>query len=295
MLNITETSFNFAHDGKPVATCNPGETILFTTLDCFSNDIKTEEDLVINIDFSRANPATGPVFIEGAEPGDILVVDILDIKTASSGCTTTLPGIGPLRDVVETRTRILPVENGKIKFNGLEFDARPMIGVIGTAPATGSIPSGHPGDHGGNMDCNLIVKGTRLFLPVRVKGALLAMGDIHAAMADGELCGTGVEVPGEITVKTELIKNVELNWPALEANNGKFYIIASALEYADALKAASVEMARLLSKAYGWDITDCFIYLSLQGDVEVCQACKPVDLELIIRMGVPKRVDFPLL
>ena len=91
-----------------------------------------------------------------------------------------------------------------------------MIGVIGCAPSGPDVIDGYVGSHGGNMDCKLITKGTRLYFPVRVEGALLQMGDVHAAMGDGELCGTGIEIPAEITVRVSLLKNFELHWPVLE-------------------------------------------------------------------------------
>jgi len=286
--------YAFSPDNKPESTGKPGDTLVFKTMDCFSNTIKTAADLVTSCDYSKMNPAAGPAYIEGAEVGDVLVVDILDIVVASQGVVTTLPGCGPLADTVETRTKVVPIVNGMAQFNDVEFPINPMIGVIGTAPAKEAVVCGHPGSHGGNMDCKLITKGARLFFPVRTAGALLAMGDIHAVMGDSELCGTGVEIPGEITVKVDLIKNTLLEWPVLETAD-KWYTIACSHDYPEAARFASLELQRLISKAYGWDLTDCYLYLSLQGDMEICQACKPCSVELILRMGVPKRSGLPLL
>ena len=291
---IESNIYAFSADNKPAAACKPGDTLEFKTMDCFTNQIKSERDLVTDLDFSRVNPAAGPVFIEGAEAGDILVVDILDITVAPQGVVATVPGSGPLIDTVENRTKVIKVDGGKAKFNNLEFDAEPMIGVIGTAPSVGSVPCGHPGRHGGNMDCKLIGKGARMFFPVNAPGALLAMGDLHARMGDGELCCTGIEIPGAVTVKVDLIKDTVLEWPVLETAD-KWYTIACSFDYPEALKFASLEMQRLIRNAYGWDNTDCYLYLSLQGDVEICQGCMPCDVETVLRLGVPKTVGLPLI
>ena len=287
MQLIDKSVYNFSPENKPVAKVKANELLLFKTMDCFSNQITKEEELVLNVDYNTCNPAAGPVFIEGAQPGDILVVDILDIQVANQGVICTFPGIGPLCDDMADRTKVIKIENGIASFNEIKFPIKPMIGVIGTAPASGSIIDGYPGSHGGNMDNKLINKGTRLYFPVRVEGALLQMGDIHATMGDGEICGTGIEVPGEIMVNTSIIKGCELNWPVLETED-KWYVIASADEYPEALKNACKETQRLLTLAYGWDKTDAYLYMSVQVDIEICQACKPCEVPLIVRAGIPK-------
>ena len=284
---IDQSVYAFSPDNPPFQTVQPGELLTFRTMDCFSNKIREASDLVCDFDYSQANPAAGPVFVAGAEPGDVLVVDILDIQVADRGVITTLPGCGPLHQEQETRTKVVPIRNGKALFNDIEFPIQPMVGVIGVAPGEGKVVCGYPGQHGGNMDCKLITKGARLYFPVRTPGALLAMGDIHAAMGDGELCGTGIEIAGQIAVKTALIKQQPLEWPVLETAD-KWYVIACAAEYPTALRLASLEMQRLMGAAYGWDVTDCYLYLSVQGDVEICQACKPCSVDLILRLGVPK-------
>ena len=162
-----------------------------------------------------------------------------------------------------------------------------MIGVIGTAPSGDDIIDGYVGSHGGNMDNKLIGKGARLYFPVRVAGALLQMGDVHAAMGDSELCGTGIEIPAEITVRTSLIKGFELNWPVLETAD-KWYVNACAQEFDEALMNASKEMQRLLSNRTGWNLEETYMFMSVQSDVELNQACKPCEVQLSLRIGTPK-------
>ncbi len=291
---IESVVYTFSPDNVPVHTAKAGDELCFKTMDCFSNKICKETDLVTGFDYNQANPASGPVYIEGAQVGDILVVDVLDITVNNQGVITTLPGCGPLHETQETRTKVVHIKDGKAQFNDIEFPIDPMIGVIGVAPATGSVPCGYPGSHGGNMDCRLITKGAKLYFPVRTDGALFGLGDLHAVMGDGELCGTGLEIAGEVRVKISLIKQTALDWPVLETPSS-WYVLACADEYPQALKSACVQIQQLLHQAYQWDLTDCYLYLSVQGNVEICQACKPCSVELIVRVGVPKRLDKPLL
>lgn len=291
---IEKYTYEFSAQNIPVERVKKDAVISFKTLDCFSNEIQTEKDLTTNFDNHHTNPASGPVYVEDAEPGDLLVIDILDIKVNDHGVITTLPGVGPLYNNVETRTRIIPIKNGQATFKDLEFPINPMIGVIGVAPKEGAIACGFPGSHGGNMDNHHIVTGSRVYLPVNVPGALLQLGDIHATMGDGEICGTGIEIAAEVSVKVGLIKNFPLEWPVLETND-KWYTIASAVEYPDALQKACLTMQKLIVDAYGWDTTDAYLYMSVQGDVEICQACKPCEVDLVVRFGVPKLPDKPLI
>ena len=170
-----------------------------------------------------------------------------------------------------------------------------MIGVIGTAPDGEDVIDGFVGAHGGNLDNKLITKGTRMYFPVRVPGALLQMGDVHATMGDAELCGTGIEIAAEITVKVSLVKGFELNWPVLETfgPHGKWYVNASAQEFDEALMNVSKEMQRLLMHITGWDAIDTYMYMSVQSDVELSQACKPLRGAAEPAHGNPEAASVP--
>jgi len=293
MKTIDSHVYAFSKDNEPSAVVSPGEVVKFKTLDCFSNTIKNETQTMGDIDFSydTTNPAAGPVFVETADIGDTLVVDIYDIQVAEEGVIATDDHTGPLYETTEYRTKKIKIEDGLAHFNDIVFPINPMIGVIGTAPDGDDVIDGYVGNHGGNMDNKLITKGVRLYFPVRVKGALLQMGDVHAAMGDAELCGTGVEIPAEITVKISLVKNFTLNWPVLETRD-KWYVNACAQEYNEALVNASKEMQRLLMRITGWDATDTYMYMSAQSDVEISQGCKPCAVPLSLRLGTPKLSDF---
>lgn len=285
---IKKYVYHFSPDNDPVATAKKGDIVSFKTLDCFSNQIKSEDQLITSIDFDHVNPATGPVYIEEAEVGDVLIVDIIDIKVAEYGISSTLPDTGPLYDKNEDlRTKVIPVKDGKAIFNDVEFPINPMVGVIGVAPEEGKVACGFPGSHGGNMDCNKITANSRLYFPVRVQGALFQLGDLHASMGDGEICGTGIEIAGEVTVKFDIIKSFDLEWPVLETDDS-WYAIASDHSFEKALKYASQQMQKLIVEAYGWDKTDTYLYMSARGSFEICQGCKPSSFPTVVRFGVPK-------
>jgi len=294
MQFIEKRVYNFSKDNSPVATADPGEILQFSSMDCFSNRVTSEEVLTSSLSYSYdvCNPAAGPVYINGAEPGDVLVVDILDIQVAEEGTITTDCVCGPLFDHSVERTKKIPIRDGMAFFNGISFPISPMIGVIGTAPDGDPVIDGYPGAHGGNMDSRLHKKGNRLYLPVRVPGALLQMGDVHATMGDAELCGTGIEIPAVSTVRVSLIKNFELNWPVTETET-HWYVNACDSDFAACLKKASLELQRLLMNKTGWDETDTYMYMSVQCNVEIDQACVPCEVPMILRFGAPKNPGIP--
>ena len=295
MQVITDQVYAFSKDNKPCATAKPGEVLMFKTKDCFSNRLDSEDITMADLcyGYDGANPAAGPVYIEGAEPGDVLVVDIMDVHVAPEGTIATDDHCGPLFEGTDYRTKKIKIEDNFAIFNEVKFPIDPMIGVIGTAPDGDDVIDGYVGPHGGNMDNKLITKGTRLYFPVRVEGALLQMGDVHAAMGDGELCGTGIEIPSDIIVRVQLVKDFELNWPVLETKD-KWYVNASAQEYNEAVMCGCKEMQRLLMRITGWDPVETYMYMSVQSDVEISQGCKPCEVQLSLRIGTPKLSEFPI-
>ncbi len=293
MKIIDKSVYTFDKDHAPVATAEVGEMLTFKSMDCFSNKLANESMIIADVlatGFDVANPAAGPVYINGAEPGDVLVVEIMDIKIADEGTVGTMEGCGPLSDDMELRVKKVKITDGFAEFNGVKFPVKPMIGVIGTAPAGEPVMCGSPALHGGNMDSTLITKGAKVYFPVNVPGALLQMGDVHATMGDAEVCGTGIEIPAEILVRTSLIKNFELNMPVTETAT-HWWVNACAMEYEETLKVASEELCRLLMNATGWDRTDTYMYMSIQCDVQINQACKPCGLFMDLRFGAPKAAE----
>jgi amidase len=149
------------------------------------------------LDWDRINPATGPVYIKDAEPGDVLKVTINRIELDEKGTVVSGEELGLLGGILkDVYTKIVPIRGGKAVFDGrTEIPVRPMIGVIGVAPAEGEINTGTPGRHGGNMDNTMVGEGASLYFNVEVPGALFACGDAHAVMGDGEIGESGLEIP----------------------------------------------------------------------------------------------------
>ena len=287
MLTIhTDTKIHkMSRDNAPVAYAKSGDTVCFETLDCFGCQIQGEDQVLEKLDWSNINPATGPLFVEGALPGDVLKVEILDIALDDHGVMTDGPGNGVTGcAVTEQTTKILPIADGIITFNDkLSFPICPMIGVIGTAPAGEAIDTGTPGPHGGNMDCNKIGIGATLYLPVQVEGALLAMGDLHARMGDGEVEVCGVEVAGAVTVRLTVLKNCKLPTPFL-VNNEMAAAIYSAKTLDDAGVGATMAMHGFLMQELGMNEHEAGMLLSVAGDLRICQV---VDPEKTCRMEIP--------
>lgn len=272
----------------PVETIDSGETVVFRTYDCFSNSIQKEEQLFSSVGWDLINPATGPLYVNGAKSGDILKVEVLDIKVDEQGVMTTAPNLGVLGDIIpEEKTKIIPIEDGEAVFNDkIRIPIKPMIGVIGTAPKDNEIPTGTPGSHGGNMDCKRIVKGSILYLPVNVEGGLLAIGDLHAAMGDGEVVICGVEISGEVTLKITVLKDTNYPIPMLVEGND-IMTIASAETLDEAANIATKNMHRFLTEEVKIDLQEAGMLLSIIGDLKICQVVDPLKTA---RMETPKWV-----
>jgi len=273
---------------EPVLRVASGSTVVFETYDCFTNKIKNQTDLFGSIGWDSINPATGPLFIDDAEPNDILRIDVLDISVVDQGVMVTVPGLGVLGDQIqEERTKIVPIQNGEAVFNDrILIPIRPMIGVLGVAPAEEEILTGTPGDHGANMDCNRLVQGATLFLPVHVPGALLAMGDLHAIQGDGEVIVCGVEIPGEVTVKVTVIKGRSFPVPLLEEGDA-IMTIASDKLLDDATKTATKRMHAFLTDELQIEFHEAGMLLSILGQLRICQVVDPL---MTARMELPKWV-----
>jgi acetamidase/formamidase len=191
---------------EPALRVAPGEMLELEVVEASDGQIhpgSTVED-VRRLDPSRANPVTGPIHVEGSEPGDGLTVEILDFQPSGWGWTAILPGFGLLADEFPRAYLHLSRHDSRsVEFaSGIHLPLRPFPGTLGVAPAE---PGPHdvipPRDVGGNMDVRHLVRGTRAHLPVRVRGALLSLGDTHAAQGDGEVCGTAIESPMKVLLR----------------------------------------------------------------------------------------------
>ncbi|WP_297576593.1 acetamidase/formamidase family protein [uncultured Campylobacter sp.] len=254
-----------------VARANSGDRVIFETLDCFSCELKTEKDKLMEIDFNKVNPATGPLFINEAKAGDVLKIYIEKIEVKSRAVTIAQPGFGRLgNEIKESQTAIIEIENNKAKFKGIELPLRKMIGVIATAPLNEPVGNGTPGDHGGNMDCKEIKEGAILYLPVFVDGALLALGDLHALMGDGEINGAGAEVSGRVTIRVEVLKECNYPLPMIETKE-RWMTIGSRKSMDEASDLAILNMQKFIQSKLGLSGNEAAMLMSIGADLAVCQ------------------------
>ena len=287
-LNDDKTLFFFDRDLEPVLTVKSGETVRIRTKDCFSNQLTGPQDAMDDLDWDAVNPATGPVFVEGAKAGGALKVRIENIEFDEQTCSAT----GQDEGVCGNRFTEWATHYCKIQGNTLAWDERlsiplrPMIGVIGVAPEGEPVNCGTPGSHGGNMDNTAITTGATLYFPVAVDGALFGCGDMHAAMGDGEVSVSGAEVAGYATVTLTAMPELKLVNPLIE-NDTHFGIIVSAESLDAAAELAVQQMVDLLASRTSESEADLVMLLSLVADVQVCQM---VDPQKTVRFMVPKYV-----
>lgn len=287
-LDDAKTLFSFDKDLEPVLKVPSGETVRIRTKDCFGNQLQGPEDQLSEIDWEAINPATGPIYVEGAVAGGTLKVHIdnIELDAQTSSCTGKDEGVCGDR-FSDWATHFCKVEDGKVVWDErLSIPLAPMIGVIGVAPEGEPVNCGTPGKHGGNMDNTAIAAGATLYFPVAVDGALFGCGDMHAVMGDGEVSVSGAEVAGYATVTLTALPELSVPNPLIE-NDTHFGIIVSAESLDKAAELAVQQMVDLLASRTNESEADLVMLLSLVADVRVCQM---VDPKKTVRFMVPKYV-----
>ena len=287
-LDDSKTLFSFDKDLEPVLKVPSGETVRIRTKDCFGNQLQGPEDQLSEIDWEAINPATGPIYVEGAVEGGTLKVHIdnIELDAQTSSCTGKDEGVCGDR-FSDWATHFCKVEDGKVVWDErLSIPLAPMIGVIGVAPEGEPVNCGTPGKHGGNMDNTAIAAGATRYFPVAVDGALFGCGDMHAVMGDGEVSVSGAEVAGYATVTLTALPELSVPNPLIE-NDTHFGIIVSAESLDKASELAVQQMVDLLASRTNESEADLVMLLSLVADVRVCQM---VDPEKTVRFMVPKYV-----
>ena len=279
--------FSFSSRHEPVERVKPSELVLLEAEDAFGGQVKDETVSLESLDWSRVDGATGPVYVEGAEPNDTLIVEILDIKPAERGVIAVIPGYGVLKNErFKGKAKIVTLKDGFAVFDEkTRIKIRPMIGTIGVAPPPGEeVPTSTPGRHGGNMDVKDVTSGVKLYLPVFAEGALFAAGDLHAVQADGELCVSSVEVAGQILLRFGLIKGKSPRWPILETADS-YMIVVAADDLDEAVEIASKEAVDALMREHGWSFEEAYMFGSLAVDLKINQV---VDPKRGVRAVIPK-------
>jgi amidase len=280
--------FGFSPELGAALRAKQGEKLHLTTHDCFSGQLKTTADTLDALDWSITNPATGPIYIEDTKPGDILRIDLHEVKAHGPSVMIAVPDTGALGHLItEEETAILEHTGDTVRFKDkVVVKQKPMLGVIGVAPEDGTIPNSTPGPHGGNMDCTLITSNSRLYLKVAVEGALFGCGDMHAAMGDGEVVVCGAETPGEVTLTPQVVDIPGLPTPFIE-NDELVAVVASAESIDAAYKMALDMMHSFLTTLAGIPTNDAAMLMSLVGELKFCQVVDPM---LTVRFEFPKSV-----
>ena len=277
-------SYVFNPYREPVARVRPGERVTIHTDDAFESRITKKEDLP-----SRAlatakflNPQTGPIYVEGAEPGDTLAVSIESIEpTRDFAVSVLIPYFGGLTSTNFTRTLQEPlpervwiwdlVEGGDNLVNedlGVKLPWEPFLGTLAVAPDLEAITALAPGPFGGNMDVPDVKPGNTVYLPVWNSGALVYTGDCHARQGQGELCGVAMEITSRVTVVFEVIKDKAIEWPRIESDEA-IMVVGSARPMEDAARIANTELILWLEQEYGYDRWDAYQLLTQAGGLYV--------------------------
>ena len=298
----------------PLVSVRPGTTVSTWTMDCFAGRVRSTSDLVSEVCDPRfLNPQTGPFFVEGAEPGDTLVVHFRSITPRESqGVSTTVPLFGSLTATGFTamlhpplpeRTWVYAIDTaaGMVRYDALDSPYQvdlpldPMHGTVGVAPALGEVRSSlTPGSWGGNMDTPEMRAGTTCYLGVNVPGALFSLGDGHARQGEGETCGVAVECAMDTVLVVDLIKGgTPTPWPRLE-DDTFIMTTGSARPLEDAFRIAHTEMVRWVQELAGLSDMDAY---QLVSQTALTPVANVVDTNYTVVAKVPKRVlpDVPVM
>jgi len=258
-------TFDATH--PPVARVQPGEVFVMETNDRFRdwNDGKKWPMEQITV-------MTGPVFVEGAQPGQVLTVDILDIRpTQGFGYVITIPGYGAFKDQVEFRKKIVPIEGNQVHYSDkITLPFAPNVSKIGLAPANGSQPSNASGAFGGQLSNSQLGPGSTIYLPVLVEGGLLTIEDVHAKMGDGEIAGSAVEIAAEVTMRCGIAGELKLSHP-LVVTPKEVLTMGEGETVETAVRMALDELTHLLMERTGTDITEAAMLVSIAADLRISE------------------------
>jgi amidase len=277
-------SYVFNPYREPIARVNPGERVTIHTDDAFESRITKKDDLPSHALATAKflNPQTGPIYVEGAEPGDTLAVRIEGIEpTRDFAVSVLIPYFGGLTSTNFTRTLQEPlpervwiwdlVDGGTNLANeelGVKLPWEPFLGTLAVAPDLEAITALAPGPFGGNMDVPDVKPGNTVYLPVWNEGALVYTGDCHARQGQGELCGVALEITSEVTVVFEVIKDKAIEWPRIESE-GAIMVVGSARPMEDAARIANTELVLWLEEEHGYDRWDAYQLLTQAGGLYV--------------------------
>jgi acetamidase/formamidase len=297
------TNFGLSHEFEPIARIAPGDDVLVDVVEASSGQLtprSTAADLP-RIDIDQTNPGTGPIWVEGAEPGDVLQIDILEVETDTWGWTAVSPGFGLLDDAPEDWLYIWQLSTTQTRFvRGITIPIEPFCGLIAVAPAKAGVHWDAPRRIGGNLDIKQLAAGSSLYLPVEVKGALLTVGDAHAAQGDGEVCGSAIECSARVRLRVALQPDLRLQAPQFETHAGvereslqrAGYHVTTGLgsDLRDAARASVQHMIEWLQAAHELTFAEAYALCSVCVDLRISETVN--DPTWIVSAFLPKDI-FP--
>lgn len=289
-ITMKDVVFNADKNNPYVLKIKSGDIVIFECKDAFNQVIQKPTDLPIDFDMEHINPATGPVYIEGAEPGDTLEVHILNIDVAKQGSCCIIPNFGFLAsEYTEPWTRIIPIEDEYAIFSDkVKIPIDPFPGTLIVAPTEVTHDHGTliPKEYGGNMDSRACTIGTIVYLPIFIEGALFAVGDVHAVQGDGEVCGTAVEIDAEVTIKLVVNKKKKIERPQYETK--EYFMTTAWAETTDsACKIALRDMINWIVQEKGLTREEAYALCSCVVDMRISQL---VDITPGVRAIIPKSI-----
>jgi acetamidase/formamidase len=302
VLVDTRVHFTWSPRHEPVLTVRPGDSIRLRTRDGFDGQMaglaaSELDETLAALDFGRIAPLTGPVHVDGAQPGDVVAVEIRSLVPSGPGWTVIWPawcgfdyvrphGVPPGASVREFPDGSLR-PGGRVGVGRVQVPVRPMLGMVGTAPPAGEFTTLPPRAFGGNLDLRLIAPGATVYLPVFVPGAALSFGDGHAAQGDGEVCTTAIECAMDVEVQVDLVRGRWIDEPELRTADA-YVVTGYGRDLDEAAGKAIRFMHRHLVEVRGLSPQDAYMLMSLTGDLGVNQV---VDLPHVgARFSIPLEV-----
>jgi amidase len=287
---LTKEHIVFRYDQKtpPALYVSDGDTVQIETADCFNGTIRSDQDMIpSDIDIEKSNPVTGPVFVEGLTRKDGLGLEILDIRLNPELTTGLMPGIGVLSNRYLTAQTVKGMVIGQeVVMHGYRLRLRAMIGTIGTAPPGQPVPSLLMGPHGGNMDHPVATRGSTIYLPVNIDGGLFALGDLHAAMGDGEITALSAEGSGWVSLRVHILKNQPIKRPYFKTADS-WITTGQAENLQAAITMAAAEMADLLTGLYDVDTNTAASLIGVAGNIQVSQCAGVPGMDVSVRCAMP--------
>ena len=287
-IHSLQHHFGWDNSNKPIIEIKSGETIEIDTADSSGSqiDLNSTIDNIKNLDFTKVNPVSGPIYVEDAKEGDVIEVELIDFFASGWGWTAIIPGFGLLSDDFKNPDLNLwkydknnPIESIYSTYGKIPL--KPFVGTIGLAlkePGNHSIVP--PRHCGGNLDIKELSKGSKVRFPVQIPGALLSLGDTHAAQGDGEICGTAIESPMKVIVKINLIKNMKIPSPQFETfgpvsshidKDGYFVTTGVGPDLMEGAKNAIRSMIDLLVKKLNMPDSKAYMFCSVCADLRISE------------------------